>query len=112
MNVFEKMPPKFWRGVGIGPLRTKERKLVLVGAAQQAQEPDIFIDVVGLRNDGCEFTIAVGVDSEKLGQLAPADVLLGIHHQLMLAFGNLATYINCECHKDFVCKVHKPPVPN
>jgi len=113
MNPFLKQPERYWRGVGLHPkIRTIEKpKLVLVGSAP-IEAPDIFIDVVGLRSDGCEFTIPVGIDSDKLGQVSGPDCMLAMHQQLVIAFAKLQTYLACECHKDHVCKTHEPPVPN
>lgn len=107
---FMKQPEKFWRGVGVGPLKFKEKPKIIAVNAESG--PDIFVPVVGLRSDGCEFTIDIAIDSEKLGQIPGPDVFMGFHSQLMLAFGKLNEYKSCECRKDFTCKTHTPPVPN
>lgn len=116
MNPFLKQPEKFWRGVGVAPLRFKEKpRIALAGATESG--PDIFIPVVGLRSDGCEFTIDIAVDSEKLGQASPADAFMGLIQQLQIAFATLASYRDCSCRKGedgkvIDCTQHQPSVPN
>ena len=114
MNPFLKQPEKTWRGVGIAPLRFKEKPKIITQNVETG--PDIFIPVVGLRSDGCEFTIDLAVDSTKLGQTSGPDAFMGLIQNLQIAFGTLQTYRDCECRKEdgkpVTCKQHEPPVQN
>jgi L-2-hydroxyglutarate oxidase LhgO len=114
MNPFLKQPPKAWVGVGIAPLKFKEKPKIIT---QQETGPDIFVPVVGLRSDGMEFTIDVAVDSVKLGQTSGPDAFMGTIQQLQIAFASLASYRDCSCRKDedgkpIMCSEHQPKAPN
>lgn len=98
LNPFADNPERAWKQCGVAPIRAREE--------EKTGKPFMDIDVVGLRSDGMIFTVTTSIDAIAIKDVNPIELVMGMHQQLMLAFGKLEGFRNCDCLPGVTCRTH------